>query len=65
MAKDSNPDDSGDIRRKAIVRLVVAGVVTVAALATLWWLDRSEEPVRKAPAKPAARIVSAPTPAAT
>ncbi len=60
MAKDSSLDDSGDIRRKAFIRLVVAGVVTAAALAALWWLDKGGEPAKKAPGKPPSPIVTAP-----
>lgn len=33
--------ENDDVRRKALLRLGVAGVVTAAALAGLWWLDQS------------------------
>jgi DedD protein len=61
LAQDSTPEDGGEIRRKAITRLVVAGVVTVTALGALWWLDNSGKPAKRAPPKPPSPIVAAPT----
>jgi DedD protein len=62
LAEESTvPEDSGDIRRKAFVRLGIAAVVTALALGGLWWLDNSgkTEPKPK-PAAPSP-IVAAPT----
>ena len=36
--------EGDDVRRRALLRLGVAGVVTAAALAGLWWLDRGSTP---------------------
>jgi cell division septation protein DedD len=57
-----NLTENEDMRRRALLRLGVAGVVTAAALAGLWWLDqgggkKAEKPV---PAALPAPIVSAP-----
>lgn len=64
MAAENGLPDSEDVRKKALVRLGVAGVVTAAALAGLWWLDQgSDKPAT--PPKPAespAPIVPAPPP---
>ncbi len=65
MAQQSGSEDSGEIRRKAMVRLVIAGVVTAAALTALWWLDHSGKPEKKAAAKTPTPIVSAPSPMVT
>lgn len=54
--------ENEDVRRRALLRLGVAGVVTAAALAGLWWLDQGGGKKAEAPA-PAAQpspIVSAP-----
>lgn len=61
MAEETAQEDSGDIRRKAFVRLGIAAVVTALALGALWWLDNSGKPASKPkPASPAP-IVAAPT----
>jgi len=60
MAQEASPDDSPDIRRKAVTRLVIAGIVTAAALAALWWLDQSGKPAPGKATKAPAPIVSAP-----
>jgi DedD protein len=64
MAAENGLPDSEDVRKKALVRLGVAGVVTAVALAGLWWLDQGSEKASK-PSKPAvspAPIVPAPPP---
>lgn len=63
LAQDTSADNSGEIRKKAMTRLIVAGAVTAAALAALWWLDRTGAPDKK-PAKAPAPIVAAPAPIA-
>lgn len=54
--------DSDEVRRKALLRLGVAGVVTAAALAGLWWLDQSggKKPESARPSPAPSPIVSAP-----
>lgn len=52
----------GEVKKRALVRLALAGSVTLAALAGLWWLDQPDKPppvVKPAVPKP---IVSAPQP---
>ena len=65
MAVENDPVDglteNDDVRRKALLRLGVAGVVTAAALAGLWWLDQgSGKPGKAVTATPPSPIVSAP-----
>ncbi len=65
MAVENVPVDglteNDDVRRKALLRLGVAGVVTAAALAGLWWLDQSGgKPGKSVSATPPSPIVSAP-----
>jgi DedD protein len=62
LAQDVAAEDTGEIRKKAMTRLVVAGVVTAAALGALWLLDRDGAPEKKKPAKTPAPIVAAPAP---
>lgn len=62
LAQDAGAEDNGEIRKKAMTRLIVAGVVTTVALGALWWLDRDSGPEKKKPAKTPAPIVSAPAP---
>lgn len=45
-----------DVRRRALMRLGVAGVVTAAALGGLWWLDQGS----KTPEKPIPKVLPAP-----
>jgi len=62
MQAENGMPENEDVRKKALLRLAVAGVVTAAALGGLWWLDQSESkkpPVAEAPPAP---IVSAPPP---
>ncbi len=40
MAAEDRSPEQEDVRRKALLRLGVAGVVTAVALAGLWWLDQ-------------------------
>lgn len=53
MATENDLPDHEDVKKKALVRLAVAGLVTAAALAGLWWLDQGKQ----APSK-----MAAPTP---
>ncbi len=48
------------VRRRALYRLTVAGMVTVSALLALWWLDRREEPTAEVRPTAPAPIISAP-----
>ncbi len=62
MQAENGMPENEDVRKKALLRLAVAGVVTAAALGGLWWLDQSDSkkpPVAEAPPAP---IVSAPPP---
>jgi DedD protein len=62
MQAENGMPENEDVKKKALLRLAVAGVVTVAALGGLWWLDQSDSkkpPVAEAPPAP---IVSAPPP---
>jgi len=40
---DSTQPDNEEIRKKALTRLAVAGLVTATALAGLWWLDQDKK----------------------
>jgi cell division protein FtsN len=60
VAQEQNADDSGAIRKKAVTRLIVAGVVTMTALGALWWLDQSGKPDKPAAIPAPSPIVSAP-----
>ncbi len=62
-----NPHGNGltendDVRHRALLRLAVAGLVTAAALAGLWWLDHgsARNPVATEPIAQPAPIVTAP-----
>ncbi len=62
MASENGMPEGEDVKKKALLRLAVAGLVTVAALAGLWWLDHSKSeksrPVVEAPVP--APILAAP-----
>lgn len=65
MAVENNPigglTESDDVRRRALLRLAVAGVVTTTALAGLWWLDQgAKKPEKPVPAALPTPIVTAP-----
>lgn len=63
MPADKGMPENDDVRKKALLRLAVAGIVTSAALAGLWWLDRSGgEPKAPAQATAPAPIVAAKPP---
>ncbi len=51
------------LKRRALIRLAVAGAITVAALAGLWWLDKSGKPAPERKPPPPAPIVTTPEPA--
>lgn len=61
MASENDQPDNEDVKKKAIVRLAVAGLVTATALAGLWWLDQGKrrpaektaQPFEPAPIRPA------------
>jgi len=62
MQAENGMPENEDVRKKALLRLAVAGVVTATALGGLWWLDQSDSkktPVEEAQPTP---IVSAPPP---
>lgn len=48
------------LKRRALIRLTVAGVITLAALAGLWWLDKSSQPPPERNPAPPAPIITAP-----
>lgn len=52
-----------NLKRRALIRLTVAGVITLAALVGLWWLDKSAQPTPERKPAPPAPIVTAPEPA--
>ncbi len=53
MAAENELPDNDELKKKALLRLSVAGLVTVAALAGLWWLDQDRQTSDKAtPAGP-------------
>jgi DedD protein len=53
MASENELPDNEDVKKKALARLAVAGLVTVAALAGLWWLDQGKKaPPDKMPQAP-------------
>ncbi len=62
MATEMGMPENEDVRKKALLRLGVAGIVTVTALAGLWWLDQGAEKKKPAPivAASPAPIVPAP-----
>jgi DedD protein len=63
MPADKGMPENDDVRKKALLRLAVAGIVTSAALAGLWWLDRSGgEPKSPVQATSPAPIVAAKPP---
>jgi DedD protein len=41
MSAENGLAENEDVKKKALLRLAVAGIVTSAALAGLWWLDQS------------------------
>ena len=57
MAPENELPDNEDVKKKALVRLTVAGLVTAAALGALWWLDQG-----KSSTAPKATQSPAPTP---
>lgn len=63
MAEESLQEDGDDIRRRALIRLGVAAIVTSVALAGLWWLDQSGKQDRSKAQPPAKPIISAAPPA--
>ena len=55
---------AGALKRRAWIRLSIAGSITILALAGLWWLDRSQTPpAQEPPAAPAPIVSAPPTPA--
>lgn len=64
MPAENGMPENEDVRKKALLRLAVAGIVTAAALAGLWWLDQGgSEPKKVAPKTSLpAPIVAAPAP---
>lgn len=64
MPAENGMPENEDVKKKALLRLAIAGIVTAAALAGLWWLDQSGNEAKKPQpvASPPAPIVSAPQP---
>ena len=64
MPAENGMPENDDVKKKALLRLAVAGVVTAAALGGLWWLDQNgSEPKKSAPeASAPTPIVAAPSP---
>lgn len=64
MAAENGMPENEDVRKKALLRLGVAGVITAAALAGLWWLDQGADKEKSIPSQATspAPIVPAPTP---
>lgn len=63
MADTPRGDPTAEtLKRRALIRLAVAGVITLAALAGLWWLDKSGQPSPEPKRAPPAPIVTAPAP---
>jgi len=60
-AENGIPENE-DVRKKALLRLAIAGIVTAAALGGLWWLDQSDSKQRPTQDTPPAPIVSAAPP---
>lgn len=51
MATENGMPENEDVKKKALLRLGVAGVITAAALAGLWWLDQGADKAKSAPPK--------------
>jgi cell division septation protein DedD len=51
MAAENGMPENDDVRKKALLRLGVAGIVTAAALVGLWWLDQGAEEKKGAPSE--------------
>jgi cell division septation protein DedD len=64
MPAENGMPENDDVKKKALLRLAVAGVVTTAALGGLWWLDKNNsEPKKPLPeASAPTPIVAAPSP---
>lgn len=64
MAAENGMPENDNVRKKALMRLGVAGLVTVTALAGLWWLDQGAERKKIPPEESVAPapILPAPTP---
>lgn len=63
MAQETGYTTPDEMRAKALKRLALAGAVTAAALAALWWLDQGETgrmATRKTMPKPAPITAAAP-----
>lgn len=57
--QESSPEA---LRRRALVRLGIAGGITLLALVGLWWLDKAKTPpAREPPAAPAPIVTPPPT----
>lgn len=64
MADTPRGDPTAEtLKRRALIRLTVAGAITLAALVGLWWLDKSGKPPPERKPAPPAPIVTAPEPA--
>ncbi|MEW5771191.1 MAG: SPOR domain-containing protein [Pseudomonadota bacterium] len=43
MVDENDLPENDDVKKKALMRLAVAGLVTATALAGLWWLDQGKQ----------------------
>lgn len=64
MPAENGMPENDDVKKKALLRLAVAGVVTAAALGGLWWLDQNSGDAKKPVPQASAPtpIVAAPSP---
>jgi DedD protein len=64
MPAENGMPENEDVKKKALLRLAVAGIVTAAALGGLWWLDQDGSDQKKAAPKTSAPapIIAAPSP---
>jgi len=62
MPTENAMPQSDDVKKKALVRLSIAGIVTTAALGALWWLDQSGDGQKKPAQTSPAPIIAAPEP---
>ena len=65
MPAENGMPENEDVKKKALLRLAVAGVVTASALGALWWLDQTGGERKEQPAALPSPIVAAPQAEAT
>ena len=62
MATETGMPEQEDVKKKALLRLALAGVITATALAGLWWLDQGGNKPSAKPATPASPSPIVPAP---